>query len=115
MKARVRPMVFIATWVAILGGCATADDGYVPVYGDYGYSGPWPGDYGGVEFVGGRYVRPPYDHGAWDHGPRPGPAPHPGPGSHPMPSIPNRPRGGGETHAPSGGGGHPSGGGDHRR
>jgi hypothetical protein len=45
----------------ILGGCGgvlVSGPGYTPVYGDYGYVGPW--DNGGVEVQGGYFVAPPY-------------------------------------------------------
>ena len=40
------------------GGVVVSGSGYTPVYGDYGYNGPW--DNGGIEVEGGYFVAPPY-------------------------------------------------------
>ena len=39
------------------GGVVVSGSGYTPVYGDYGYVGPW--DSGGVEVERGYFVAPP--------------------------------------------------------
>jgi hypothetical protein len=44
----------------VLGGCGgvvVSGPGYTPVYGDYGYVGPW--DSGSVEVEGGYFAAPP--------------------------------------------------------
>jgi hypothetical protein len=59
--------VFVITLLAlpaaavVLAGCqgvAVSGYGYTPVYGDYGYVGPWDGNRMDVE--GGYFVQPPY-------------------------------------------------------
>jgi hypothetical protein len=104
-----------------LNGCdgvAVSGSAYVPVYGDYGYAGPW--EPGGVEVEGGYFARPPYWHGdhfrreeehrvvepARVHEPAhvaPAPQPHVAP--RPIPSIPNTPRPA-RPAPPAGGGGN---------
>ncbi|HZL47238.1 MAG TPA: hypothetical protein VFC28_13520 [Opitutaceae bacterium] len=98
----------------VLGGCAgvaVSGVGYTPVYGDYGYVGPW--DTGGVDVEGGIFVAPPYGRPDRDHrdednrrehaAPERSRAPeHTAPVQHaapvqraaprPIPSIPNNPR-----------------------
>lgn len=101
--------------VLMLASCAGVEvsgSAYTPVYGDYGYVGPW--DRGRVEVEGGYIAAPPYgrsdrdrkdDHDRRDdHGPRrEEPAPernrvpeHSAPVQrtppHIIPSIPNNPR-----------------------
>ena len=99
----------------VLDGCAgvaVSGEGYTPVYGDYGYVGPW--DSGGVEVEGGYFVAPPYGRSGGDRRDedsrrrepaapergrtpeRPAPVQHAAPvqraAPRPIPSIPNNPR-----------------------
>ena len=99
----------VFTWLAlaavafVLGGCvpfAVSGYGETPVYGEYGYVGPW--DSGRVEVEGGYIVAPPYgrsDRGRRDEGSRrreeAAPerrAPVQRTAPRPIPSIPNNPR-----------------------
>ena len=101
------PAIVLA-WAGCNGIVATETE-YTPVYGDYGYVGPWDGSR--VDVEGGYIVAPPY--GAPDHdrrdedrrrqeapppergrapehqpaeAPRPGPEPRRAPESHPAPA-----------------------------
>jgi hypothetical protein len=98
----------VFTWLAlpalafVLGGCvgfAVSGYGETPVYGGYGYVGPW--ESGRVEVEGGHFVAPPY--GRSDRGrdedsrrreevapERRAPVQRAAP--RPIPSIPNNPR-----------------------
>ena len=62
----------VFTWLAlpalafVLGGCvgfAVSGYGETPVYGGYGYVGPW--DRGRVEVEGGYFAAPPYERSDW--------------------------------------------------
>ena len=62
----------VFTWLAlaaiafVVGGCvgfAVSGYGETPVYGGYGYVGPW--DRGRVEVEGGYFVAPPYGRSDW--------------------------------------------------
>lgn len=97
----------VFTWLAlpaiafVMGGCVPFV-GYseTPVYGDYGYVGPW--DSGPVVVEGGYFAAPPYgrsDRGRRDEGGRrreEAASEHRDrvqrPASRPIPSIPNNPR-----------------------
>jgi hypothetical protein len=63
MKAaakRVFTLLALPAIALIFGGCegvVMSGPGYTPVYGDYGYVGPW--DSGRVEVEGGYFVAPP--------------------------------------------------------
>ncbi len=88
------------------GGCvgfAVPGYGLTPVYGGYGYVGPWEGPPVVVE--GGYLAPPPYarpDRGRRENVAPERRAPGPRPAGGPIPSIPNHPRparqGGGGTH-----------------
>lgn len=100
---RVLPLLTLPAIVFVMGGCLIGVPGYreTPVYGDYGYVGPWYG--GQIEVEGGHFVPPPYgrsernrrddddshrrDRAAPEHT-----APPRGPAPRPVPSIPNNPR-----------------------
>ncbi len=100
---RVFTLLALPAIAFVLGGCAGfAVSGYgeTPVYGGYGYVGPW--DSGRVEVEGGYFVAPPYersDRGRRDEASRrreeAAPerrAPVPRTAARPIPSIPNNPR-----------------------
>jgi hypothetical protein len=57
---RVFPLLTLPAIAFVMGGCLVGVPGYreTPVYGDYGYVGPWYG--GQIEVEGGDFVRPPY-------------------------------------------------------
>jgi hypothetical protein len=58
---RIFTLLGLPAIALVLGGCGgvfVSGPGYTPVYGDYGYVGPW--DNGGVEVEGGYFVAPPY-------------------------------------------------------
>lgn len=86
----------------VLGGCgdiAVSGYGYTPVYGDYGYVGPWDRDQIVVE--GAYFGAPPYRSPDRDRREAPAPqrravperaAPVQRAASRPIPSIPNAPR-----------------------
>lgn len=87
----------------VLGGCTGfAVSGYseTPVYGGYGYVGPWHSSPIIVE--GGHFVAPPYERSDRDHrdedsrhgeqAPPRRTAPVERAAPHPIPSIPNNPR-----------------------
>ena len=123
MKPAVKIMSALATLAAIafaVGGCGDVGVGvgvsasnYTPVYGDYGYVGPWENP--ALDYGGGYLAAPPYHRFDGDHrddhrGPEPAhvapaarpepernrPAEHrptaPQPAPRPIPSIPNHPR-----------------------
>ena len=114
--------------IGIFGGCVggyvEGGGGPVPVYGDFGYVGPWGDDAPSYD-EGGVYVHPPFrrDGGGDDHrgGGSPGRgAPEPGHAQPHAPSIPTAPRpsgggGGGGSHGGGGGAGHSGGGGGGNR
>ena len=99
----------IFTWLVfpaigfVLGGCvgfAVSGYGETPVYGGYGYVGPW--ESGRVDVEGGYFAVPPYRRSergrrAEDSRRREEPAPErratvPRTAGRPIPSIPNNPR-----------------------
>lgn len=118
MKSVAKHIFTLLTLLVIafaLGGCggvAVSEYGYTPVYGDYGYVGPWVS--GPIVVAGGYFAAPPYGRpggpprnenhrppkaGAGrnhNHAPAQRAAPHP------IPSIPDHPR----PAAPRGGGGN---------
>jgi hypothetical protein len=101
---RVFTLLVLPAIALVLGGClGVAVSGYggpTPVYGDYGYVGPW--DSGRVEVVGGYFAAPPYRRSDRDH--RDQNSRHRGEATperaapaqraalRPIPSIPNNPR-----------------------
>ena len=100
---RVFTLLALPAIAFVLGGClpfVVSGYGETPVYGEYGYVGPW--DSGRVEVEGGYVVAPPYrrsDRGRRDEGSRHreeaaperrGPVQRTAP--RPIPSIPNNPR-----------------------
>jgi hypothetical protein len=94
MKPTVRRVFTLLALPAIafvLGGCVgggRSGRGYTPVYGDYGYVGPW--DNGGVEVEGSFFVAPPNERPDRDRRREAAPVQRAAP--HPIPSIPNSPR-----------------------
>ena len=112
---RLSPLLGLLAIAFVLGGClpyVAPEYGETPVYGNYGYVGPWVSSPFDVE--GGYLVMPPYGH--WEHDQREehrwgrGRREEAGlersarierpPATHPMPSIPNNPR----PRRPGGGG-----------
>ena len=100
---RVFTFVALPALALVLGGCvgfAVSGYGETPVYGGYGYVGPW--DRGRVEVEGGYFAAPPYrrsDRGRRDEDSRRREAVAPErrapvqrTAPRPIPSIPNNPR-----------------------
>jgi hypothetical protein len=100
---RVFTLLALPAIAFVLGGCVpfvVSGYGETPVYGDYGYVGPW--DSGPVVVEGGYFAAPPYgrsDRGRRDEGSRrreeAAPerrAPVQRTAPRPIPSIPNNPR-----------------------
>ncbi len=99
---RVFTLLALPAIAVVLGGCvgfAVSGYGETPVYGGYGYVGPWGS--GPVEVEGGHFAAPPYgrsDRGRRDEDSRreevapEGRAPVPRTAGRPIPSIPNNPR-----------------------
>jgi hypothetical protein len=99
---RVFRLLTLPAIAFVVGGCLVGVSGYpeTPVYGDYGYVGPWYG--GQIEVEGGYFVPPPYGRSDRDRrdddsrrreraeSERTAPAQRPAP--RPVPSIPNNPR-----------------------
>ena len=99
---RVFPLLTLPAIAFVMGGCLVGVPAYreTPVYGDYGYVGPWHSDQ--IEVEGGYFVAPPYGRSDRDRRDddsrrreraapeRTAPAQRPAP--RPIPSIPNNPR-----------------------
>jgi len=91
MAKRVFPLLTLPAIAFVMGGCLVGVRGYreTPVYGDYGYVGPWHS--GQIEVEGGHFVPPPYGRSDREAAPeRTAPAQRPAP--RPVPSIPNNRR-----------------------
>jgi hypothetical protein len=100
---RVFPLLTLLAIAFVVGGCLVGVSGYreTPVYGDYGYVGPWYS--GQIEVEGGHFVPPPYGHSDRDRrdddshrrehaAPERTAQPQRPPAPRPVPSIPNNPR-----------------------